>query len=107
MNNKKKNNDLDLDVETLGRLQQVIDMLGERTEAIKVSGLSRGAIQKIYYGQSSPKFEAVKRLCIAAGISLDWVATGKAQLRSSGDDLWKLPSSYASVYELDKKPKSS
>ena len=105
MTKKGSRENFEMDAETLSRFQQAIDLLGERGEAAKTIGLSRDALQKAYYGHSSPKFEVVKRICKIAGISLDWLATGKVQIGTSNNDPWKLPSSHAFIYEMNKTPK--
>ena len=107
MTKKVGRENFEMDLDTLSRFQQTVDLLGERGQAAKTIGLSRDALQKAYYGHSSPKFEVVKRICEAAGMSLDWLATGKVHLSTSNDDPWKLPSSHAFVYEMNKSPKKS
>lgn len=105
MTKKVSRDNFDMDAETLSRFQQAVDLLGERGQAAKTIGISRDALQKAYHGHSSPKFEVVKRICMRANISLDWLATGRAEFRTEDSDPWKLPSNQAFIYDVNKSPK--
>ena len=105
MSKKVGRDNFDMDAETLSRFQQAVDLLGERGQAAKTIGISRDALQKAYHGHSSPKFEVVKRICLKANISLDWLATGRAEFRTEESDPWKLRSNLAFIYDMSKRPK--
>ena len=60
-----------------GRISSVIEEAGSRTKAAEVSGVSSDMLAKYLSGTSRPRFDAVARLCMDTGVSLDWVATGE------------------------------
>ena len=59
------------------RISSVIEEAGSRTRAAEVSGVSADMLAKYMSGVSRPRFEAIARLCVESGVSLDWVATGE------------------------------
>ena len=69
------------------RISSVIDEAGSRTRASEVSGVSSDMLAKYVSGTSRPRFEAIARLCVDTGVSLDWVATGEgARYRQDIDE---------------------
>jgi transcriptional regulator with XRE-family HTH domain len=59
------------------RISSVIDEAGSRIKAADASGVSADMLAKYVSGASRPRFEAIARLCVETGVSLDWVATGE------------------------------
>lgn len=63
------------------RIGEVAALLGTRTSAYQVMGVSSAALQRYIKGENEPPFSALARLCVAAGASLDWLTTGKGDMR--------------------------
>lgn len=81
-----------LEEELGSRLSAVINYFGSRQKASSVAQRSSDQLAKYVKGTAEPPFSAVARLAVAAGMSLDWVATGNldsvqapAQPRQSHD----------------------
>ena len=60
------------------RIAEVAEKLGSRKKAAEAAGVSVSTLNRWITGESVPVFAGVARLCLAAGVSLDWVATGSA-----------------------------
>lgn len=58
------------------RIAEVADRLGSRKAAAKAAGVSVSTLNRWTTGESVPVFAGVARLCMSAGVSLDWVAYG-------------------------------
>lgn len=72
---------IDDSVDILGlpeRISAMCDMLGPRKFAASQIGVSTDTLQRWIRGAVQPPFEGLARLAIMAGVSLDWLATGKA-----------------------------
>lgn len=65
------------------RIGEVAALLGTRTSAYQVMGVSSAALQRYIKEENVPPFDAVARLCVAAGVSLDWLATGEGPMKGS------------------------
>lgn len=62
------------------RIEAVADLLGTRINAAFVAGVSVDMLAKYIAGTSRPRFDAMVRLAAAAGVSLDWLATGEGEM---------------------------
>ena len=58
------------------RLLAVIEMAGTRQKAAEIAGRSTDQLGKYVKGAAEPPFLPVARLCMAAGRSMEWLATG-------------------------------
>lgn len=67
------------------RIGQVASELGTRTSAYVVMDVSSAALQRYIKEENEPPFAALARLCGAAGVSLDWLATGDGDMRRSSE----------------------
>lgn len=63
--------------EISARIRFAADKFNNRAEAANAAGVSKTTVQTWVDGSKSPSFEALARLAGEAGISLDWIATGK------------------------------
>lgn len=73
------------------RLKWVVDQIGTQKQAGEIASVKPEMIGKYISGKAKPSFYAIKALANAAGISLDWLATGQGAksegLPSVGIDL--------------------
>lgn len=76
----------DARIEIGTRISDVCGRLGRREDASDVMGVSLAALQRYIRGENMPPFEAVARLCKAANVSMEWVATGDG---SMAENPWK------------------
>ncbi|WP_303908670.1 helix-turn-helix domain-containing protein [Thiohalomonas denitrificans] len=58
------------------RIAAAADALGSRKNASAVARISSDTLRRWIAGEVSPSFDAIARLAVAAGVSLDWLATG-------------------------------
>ena len=65
------------DGELGSRLLAVVDRIGTRQKASEISGRSTDQIAKYIKGAAEPPFIPLGKLCAAAGVSMEWLATGK------------------------------
>lgn len=65
------------------RIGEVADLLGTRVAAYTAMGVSSSALQRYINEENVAPFEALARLCIAAGARLEWLATGEGAIRGS------------------------
>lgn len=63
--------------EVVRRLNELVSVLGTRTQAAERAGVRYGTLRDALEGRSQPRFSTVARLAEAAGRSLDWVYTGR------------------------------
>jgi hypothetical protein len=54
----------------------LLDQLGPRTDAAKVIDVSVATLQRYIREENMPPFDAAARLCAAAGVRMEWLATG-------------------------------
>lgn len=45
-------------------------------------GVSSAALQRYIAEQNMPPFDAVARLCLAAAVRMEWIATGEGEMRA-------------------------
>lgn len=65
------------------RIGEAAAALGTRTSAYTVMGVSSAALQRYIKEENVPPFDAIARLCLAAGVRLDWMATGEGVMKVS------------------------
>jgi|GEM_PF-4732695 len=63
------------------RIGEVARLLGTRTSAYTVMGISSAALQRYIKEENEPPFGPLARLCVAAGARMDWLATGEGDMR--------------------------
>lgn len=63
------------------RISEAAELLGTRTSAYTVMDVSSAALQRYIKGENEPPFAALARLCVAAGVRMDWLATGEGNMR--------------------------
>ncbi len=59
------------------RIEAACARIGTKKSAALKAGVSEDMLHRYIRGGSRPSFEAMARLCAAAGVSLEWLATGK------------------------------
>lgn len=59
------------------RIKAAADAIGSRKEAARLAGVSDDMLYRYMREETPPRFEAIVRLAQAAGMSLDWMATGQ------------------------------
>lgn len=64
----------------LDRLRIMLDRLGVRRKAAEIAGVSLDAVIRYLRGENQPSFSAISRLCMAAGISMHWLASGEGPM---------------------------
>ncbi|NII74248.1 transcriptional regulator with XRE-family HTH domain [Dyella sp. SG562] len=68
------------------RISDACGRLGRREDASDVMGVSLAALQRYIRGENMPPFEAVARLCKAADVSMEWIASGRGSMT---DNPWQ------------------
>lgn len=58
------------------RIKEAATLIGTRETAAKIAGIDTETLSRWFKGISKASFLGVARLCLAAGKSLDWLATG-------------------------------
>jgi len=59
------------------RISAALDALGTRKNAASMVGVSADSLARYMRGDNTPPFDVMARLCAAANLSLDWLATGE------------------------------
>lgn len=67
------------------RLETVLDRLGGRQKASSIAGRSTDQLWKYTRGKSEPPFLPLARLCAAALVRLEWLATGEGDMLMPAD----------------------
>lgn len=62
------------------RIGVAAQRLGSRSSAYEVMGISSATLQRYIAEETAPAFEAVARLCLAAGVRMEWIATALAPI---------------------------
>jgi len=60
------------------RFAVMVEAVGGREKAAQICGRTKMSIRRYESGENEPPFDVVARLAVAAGRSLDWVASGAA-----------------------------
>lgn len=69
---------------TIGdRIKAAADAVGSRKEAARIAGVSDDMLYRYMREETPPRFEAIVALAHAAGVSLDWMATGRDAPRAA------------------------
>lgn len=63
------------------RIGQAADAIGTRELAARAMGVSQAALQRYVRGVNNPPFDALARLCLRAGIRMEWLATGEGPMQ--------------------------
>jgi len=63
------------------RISAAIDTVGTRKKAANLLGISVDSLSRYTRGDNTPPFDVMARLCRAANLSLDWLATGQESHR--------------------------
>ena len=63
------------------RIAATVSLLGTRIHAAAVAGISRDQLARYVNGTSQPAFIPIARLADEAGVSLDWIWSGKGPMR--------------------------
>jgi len=82
------------------RLRAVVECFQTRAKAAEAAGVHVDSLYKYLRGEASPGFEAMARLCSAAGVSMEWLASGKGQMRPGQP----VPDLAAGNYAFEVKP---
>lgn len=59
------------------RIRLAAERIGTRAKAAKAAGISNDMLYRYIREQSPPSFSAMTGLALSAGVSLEWLATGK------------------------------
>lgn len=79
---KKPLSDVPVRLSGIGtRISACADILGTRKSAASAMGVSVDALQRYIREDNMPAFDAVARLCAAAHVRMEWVATGEGPER--------------------------
>ena len=70
-----------------GRLEEVVRRLGTQRNAARAGNISVDSLARYLRAENQPPFPVVVRMATAAGISLDWLATGKSTSGEGAADL--------------------
>lgn len=74
--------------EELGtRLRKLESGFANREEAARAAGVAKSTLQRWIEGKSDPSFEGLVRLAAAAGVSVEWLATGQGKQGPSVEGL--------------------
>lgn len=68
------------------RIETIIRLCGSVAELSRKSHLSRGVIGKYQNGESDPSRSRLIALAQAAGVRVEWLATGEGAMRPSDDE---------------------
>lgn len=73
------------------RLTRVLDRLGTRRNAATVADRSVDQLAKYEKGIVEPPFSGIARLCLKAGVRMEWLATGEEPMLASDLPMLKEP----------------
>lgn len=69
------------------RLRELETRFKNRAAAAKAAGVAKSTLQNWIEGKSDPSFEGLVKLANAAGVSVEWLATGAGTAKPSIDEL--------------------
>lgn len=72
------------------RIGQAIDLVGGVTKAAEVTGANRATLFKWRKGEARPPLDEVTLLAARAGVTVDWLATGR-EIEGDADNMIALP----------------
>ncbi len=65
------------------RIRAVADMYTSRQDAATAAGCSKQSLDKYMKGEQSPTLKTMHMLTSGVGVSLDWLASGRGQMRKA------------------------
>jgi len=72
------------------RLTQVLDLFKTRKRAAEIAERSVDMLAKYEKGAVEPPFSGLARLCLAAGVRMEWLATGEKPMLTGVEDAHRL-----------------
>lgn len=70
-------------VELGRRITTIANRFPARRDAAKAAGVSVDSLQRHMRGENVPAFDAAAGLCLAAGVRMEWLATGSGPMLES------------------------
>jgi transcriptional regulator with XRE-family HTH domain len=78
VNKKRVPGQVDPDAQALGsRIDQLADLLGGKKELARLANVSEVQIYRYINGENVPNVNVIVKLARAAGVSIEWLATGE------------------------------
>lgn len=65
------------------RIDEIAVRIGTRKNAALVAKVSTDTLQRWIRGENMPAFDTAARLCLAAGVRMEWLATGEGPMLTS------------------------
>ena len=62
------------------RISAVAELLGSRKNAAQIMGVSADSLQRYLREENTPPFDVAARLCLAAKVRMEWLATGEGDM---------------------------
>jgi transcriptional regulator with XRE-family HTH domain len=82
------------------RLRHIADTFPTRRDAAAAAGISTDQLTRYLRGENQPTFQAMQKLCLAAGMSLLWLASGSGGREAQNDN------SYLSTADFTQGPRA-
>ena len=73
------------------RIGLIADSYGTRTEAAAAAGISVVSLRRYISEEQAPSFEVLARLAMQNGFSLEWLASGQGEMKSSQNQSHVVP----------------
>lgn len=80
------------------RIGLTAGLLGTRRYASNVACISSAALQRYIKEENAPTFDAAARLCAAADVRLDWLATGEGPMEISDTSASSMDGEFSSSH---------
>lgn len=77
--------------EFVNRLRHIADSFQTRRDAAQAAGISTDQLTRYLRGENQPTFQAMQKLCDAANMSLQWLATGDGAREAALDAATSIP----------------
>lgn len=72
------------DVELGARIDAVCRLIGTKKDAANIGGISNDMLHRYVRGEvKQPRFRPLVAMCMAAGVSVEWLATGLGEMRKA------------------------
>lgn len=68
------------------RIAAVANLYETRKQAALTAGVAQSSLSRWIAGEGMPAFDSLAALAEARGVSLDWIATGRGEMRPSGSE---------------------
>lgn len=65
------------------RITAVAGLLGTRTSAAEVAGVSVDSLQRYFREENMLAFDVAARMCLAAKVRMEWLATGHGEMHEA------------------------